>query len=209
MPVALDRSHWEWQTVDTAEKQQELRRLIAEWNKSGPNLLKLFKENPDLQKSCTQGTTNLIPDRDGVAQLAWLPLRSGRQASPQKDAALTLFAEFLVNPLSLKLGGPCARCGLFYLKNTPRQKTYCSRRCGTGNTAMSATKRKRQAEAAVKVLRAQLALERMQLKKPIPRNWKVRIAAKADVTEKWLTRALNQGKLSLPPGLWGSAIGDV
>ena len=30
-------------------------------------------------------------------------------------------------------------CGKFYIKNTTRQKTYCSRRCGMGRTALSAT----------------------------------------------------------------------
>jgi hypothetical protein len=78
-PHWLNDSHWEWRDTDITEAQQELRRLIAKWNRSGPNLLKLFKENPDLQASCTEGTTMLIPNTDGVAQLAWFPRAVGHK----------------------------------------------------------------------------------------------------------------------------------
>lgn len=79
VPHWLNDSNWEWRDTDITEAQQELRRLIAKWNRSGPNLLKLFKENPDLQASCTEGTTMLIPNTDGVAQLAWFPRAVGHK----------------------------------------------------------------------------------------------------------------------------------
>jgi Amidohydrolase family len=145
IPCKLNDSHWDWQIVDRTEMQQELRRLIAEWNRSGPNLQRLFKQDPDLQEKCTRGTTLLIPTRDGVAQLAWTPHRANHKNFSQKDAALEHFIEFLVNPLALKLGGPCERCARFYIKSTKRQKTYCSRRCGMGRTALSATQKRREA----------------------------------------------------------------
>lgn len=179
--------------------QQELHRLIAEWNKSGPNLDKLFKQNPDLQESCTRGTTLLIPTRDGVAQLAWTPDRTGPLNSPQKEAALSCFAQFLVNPLALKLGGPCARCGKFYIKNTTRQKTYCSGRCGTARTALSATQQRRQAGYAKKLLMAQQAVEQYG-KARSRKGWKEWVLArtKGEITDKWLTRAVNLGRLAPP-----------
>jgi hypothetical protein len=43
VPRWLDESEWESQTIDTTEAQQELRRLIAAWNKSGPNLEKALQ----------------------------------------------------------------------------------------------------------------------------------------------------------------------
>jgi len=41
-----------------------------------------------------------------VAQLVWLPRRSGHKNASQKDVALTRFIQFLVNPLAPTLGGP-------------------------------------------------------------------------------------------------------
>jgi hypothetical protein len=202
VPVPLDASNWEWRSQDITERQQELRHLIDEWERSGRNLLKLFKRNPYLEESCTEGKTYLGPTRDGVAQLAWLPVLKGRHVSPQKYGALTLFTQFLVNPLSLKLGGPCKRCDRFYIKSDPRNKAYCSRTCGKENTARASTKRRRKEEDDGKVLKAQLAIEQLMQKGPFGKDWKKRVATKmhSGVTEKWVTRALNMGKLERPPG---------
>ncbi len=48
-PMALDHSRWEWQEVDVTERQKELRRLVAMWERTNRNLDKLFRKNPDLQ----------------------------------------------------------------------------------------------------------------------------------------------------------------
>jgi hypothetical protein len=200
VPHWLNDSNWEWRNTDITEAQQELRRLIAEWNRSGPNLLELFKQNPELEASCTEGTTLLIPTGDGVAQLVWLPGRSGHKNASQKDVALTRFIQFLVNPLAATLGGPCQRCGKFYVKNTTRQKTYCSRGCGTANTALAATQKRRQAGYSRKLMIAQRAIEQWN-KRGSPRtSWKKWVSAhtKKGITQQWLTRAVNSGKLAAP-----------
>jgi hypothetical protein len=201
-PVALDASHWEWQSIDITERQQELQRLIVELERCGRNLLKFFKRNPDLEQRCTEGKTYLIPARDGVAQLAWLPVWKGKRTSPQKDAALTLFTEFLVNPLSWKLAGPCKRCSKFYAKSDPRNKTYCGRKCASGTTAYSRTKTRRQDDHRDLLVKAQLALEMLMQKGSLPKNWKKLIASqvKVGLTQKWVTRALNKNELILPDG---------
>lgn len=202
VPETLDASPWEWQLIDVTEKQQELMRLITEWDKCDRNLLKFFKRNPDLQRRCSEGKTYLIPARDGVAQLAWLPVRKGPRTSPQKEAALTLFTEFLVNPFSWKLAGPCRRCRRFYPKSDPRNKTYCGRKCASGSTAYSRTKKRRQDDRRDLLDKAQLALEKLKQKGSLPKNWKKLIASqvKIGLTQKWVTRALNVGALQWPPG---------
>jgi len=179
--------------------QQDLRRLIGEWDRSGPNLYALFKKHPDLQERCSRGTTLLIPTREGVAQLAWTPSRISSGNSPQKEAALTHFIRFLVNPLATKLGGPCARCDRFYIKNTSRQKTYCSTRCGTARTALSATQQRRKKDYEKKLLWARRLIEQYGSKR-VRMGWKEWIAVKTKgvITEKWLTRAENLGKIQLP-----------
>jgi len=200
VPHWLNDSNWEWRDTDITEAQQELRRLIAEWLRSGPNLLKLFKENPELQASCTEGTTMLIPNRDGVAQLAWFPRAVGHKNASQKDAALSRFIHFLVNPLAPTLGGPCERCGRFYIKNTKRQKTYCSHQCGTANTALTATQKRRQMEYSRKLMIAQRAIEQWSKRGSSRTSWKKWVSSRSenDITQQWLTRAVNSGKLATP-----------
>jgi hypothetical protein len=200
VPHWLNDSYWEWRDTDITEAQQELRRLIAEWTRSGPNLLTLFKENPELQASCTAGTTLLIPNRDGVAQLAWFPRPAGHKNASQKDVALSRFIQFLVNPLAPTLGGPCGRCGKFYVKNTKRQKTYCSRQCGTANTASTATQKRRQAGYSRKLMIAQRAIAQGSKRDFARTSWKkwVKAHTKNEITEQWLTRAVNSGKLAAP-----------
>jgi predicted lipoprotein with Yx(FWY)xxD motif len=88
----------------------------------------------------------------------------------------------------------------FYIKNTKRQKTYCSRQCGTANTALTATQKRRQLEYSRKLMIAQRAIEQWS-KKGSPRtSWKKWVTArtKNEITQQWLTRAVNSGKLAAP-----------
>ena len=201
VPKWSDDSNWEWQSIDITEQHEELHRLLAKWSRSGSNLLTLFKENSELRESCCHGTTLLSSTRDGVAQLTWFPHRLEHKHASQKDRALTQFIESLVNPLAWKLGGPCAGCNRFYLKNTKRQIKYCSRGCSTNTTAQSATKRRREAEYSEKLFEAQLLIQKWSWH-PRREKWKPWVAAKSKrmITEKWLTRAVNLGKLSPPIG---------
>src|SRR4051812_12851403 len=94
--------------------QEELRRLVSEWNKSGPNLQKLFSCSPELEGWAMEGRMCLWPTRDGRGHLHWHPARTGAPESP-KNVALELFMGLIANPLWESLGGPCARCGIYYL----------------------------------------------------------------------------------------------
>ena len=191
--MAIDRHHRKTARTPAADRRM---------GKCGRNLLKFFKRNPDLEQRCTEGKTYLIPARDGVAQLAWLPVWKGKRTSPQKDAALTLFTEFLVNPLSWKLAGPCKRCGRFYPKSDPRNKTYCGRKCASGSTATSRTRKRRQDDHRALLDKAELALEKLKQKGSHPKNWKklIAIQVKVGLTQKWVTRAWNKNELILPDG---------
>jgi hypothetical protein len=113
-PRVLDGSRWEWQEINVRGRQLELRHLVALWDAANRNLLTLFRRFPELGRACSHGTTWLIPNRDGAAQLAWTPALKGHISTPQKAEALKFFIELLVNPLAKELGGPCKRCGLYF-----------------------------------------------------------------------------------------------
>lgn len=123
--------------------QVELRRLIQEWQKSGPNLKKFFSEHPDLWERAAYGQTRLQPTPTGRAYVEWIPIVADEPLSPEDDA-LRNFVSLIGNPLWDLLGGPCARCGDYYKKKTKRQKVYCSRTCSRNATAAISTKRSRE-----------------------------------------------------------------
>lgn len=189
-----------WKTVDRSDVQYHLKSLIAQWMACGQNLNKLFRRNQGLIQNCTNGRTLLIPNRDGVPQLAWSPVLKDDIKNPVERAALTHFAQLLVNPLALILGGPCARCGNFYAKKTMRQKTYCSRNCGSSSTALLATRKRRDEAKLEKIRRAEKEIRKWTLARS-REPWKKWISARTanQITVKWLTRAVHDGLIAQPP----------
>jgi hypothetical protein len=176
---------------------RELRRLVTAWQKSGPNLAEMLGVDRALEARVKHGRTLLVPTRTGKGHLLWLPSPAGFDASSWKDQALAHFMDLIVNPQWHKLGGPCARCGKYYVKKTARQKAYCSRRCGSMNTAMASTKRKREEERSDKMRRAQAAADKWAptgTRQP----WKRWVSMQTEITVKWLTRAVNRGDLRSP-----------
>ena len=197
-PCALENSRWEWHQVDFKERQVELRRLVALWEKANRNLEKLFDQSPGLKRTCMSGKTVLIPSRDGAAQLAWSPDLRGWESTAQKIEARKLFIGLLVNPLCLSLGGPCARCGKFFEKSDPRQKTYCSGKCGKAKTALARTKERREQEYERKLGHMKNAIKEWEA---APKgSWKKAVAKKTGFDLRSITQAVTRGKLSPPFG---------
>src|SRR4051812_28552441 len=87
--------------------QEELRRLVAEWNKSGPNLSKLFSQNDELKSWAMQGTMCFWPGSQGRGHLGWHPATFGDTPESSKNLALELFMGLIANPNWESLGGPC------------------------------------------------------------------------------------------------------
>jgi hypothetical protein len=175
----------------------EFRRLVAAWQESGPNLANMLEKDKVLADRVRHGRTLLVPTRSGRGYLLWLPNPPGFNAREWKDHALTHFMDLIVNPQWHKLGGPCHRCGKYYIKKTARQKAYCSRRCGSVATALATTRRKRREERAHKLRKAEEAIGRLATVR-IRLPWKKWVSAETKITEKWLTRAVNLGDLGEP-----------
>ena len=193
---------WEWRTRDDTERRGELRRLIGLWLDSDRNLNLLFKKQQELQRACAAGKTFLVPNRAGKAQLAWSPDLGGLHLSSQKREAWRLFAQFLINPLSDKLRGPCPRCDDYYLQNRVNNKTYCKRQCGSGKTALASTQARREKEKNTKLAAAKGAV--IEWENDPNGNWKELVAKRVSrcsrdpVTVKWVTRAVNNEELTPP-----------
>lgn len=190
-----------WKVVDKSDVQRRLKSLVSQWMECDQNLSKLFRRSPTLAHNCANGKTFLIPNRDGIPQLAWSPVLSDGITIPVERTALTHFVQLIVNPLAPTLGGPCARCGNFYAKKTKRQNTYCSKNCGSASTALLATRKRRDEAKVEKIQWAQKEIWNWDEARP-PQPWKKWVSARTrgEITVKWLTRAAGEGLIARP---WG------
>ena len=180
------------------KSQKDLQRLVGAWMGSGPDLIQMFKREPELELWVRYGRTILYPVHDGRGHLDWIPEIGSSGQPPYSKQALQDFMILITNPLWEFLGGPCARCGDYYLKKARRQKIYCSRNCGAEATAVATTRRRRQQEHADKVRRAQNAIDDWCKAKP-RRDCKDWVSNETGYTVRWITRAEHKKHLKLPP----------
>lgn len=180
------------------KSQKDLRRLVNEWMASGPDLIELFKRNRELEFLVGYGRTQFYPMHDGRGHLDWMPEIPSTAESSYSKQALQDFMILITNPLWELLGGPCVRCGEYYLRKVKRQKIYCSRNCASEATAVAATRRQRQQEHTDKIRRAQSAVNKWT-KVNSRLGWKDWVSNETGYTVRWITRAANKKDLMTPP----------
>ena len=176
--------------------RSELRKLVKIWQESGPNLYKMLSANRGLAEQTRKWKTEFWPSESGGGVLYPSPDNVNFVQFNAKDHALFYFMTIVVNPHWHRLGGPCARCGNYYIKRTARQKVYCSRRCGEIKTALIAIQRKRREEYLAKVRRAQQAIDKWGTARRRT-DCKAWVSQQTKLTKKWLTRAANNGDLRI------------
>jgi hypothetical protein len=186
----------------------ELRRLVARWKESGPNLKKMMHADFALWGQ-VQGAweAKWTPTNTGRAHLLLFPglpkekmrkARDGRHQPTPEGGALILFYALTLNRDLGKLGGPCAWCENYYVMNTARQTKYCTRRCSSLATATVSTSQRLANQYADKLLRASTAADQWA-KTRTSLSWKQWVSVREpDISPKWLTRAVNNGDLKSP-----------
>jgi hypothetical protein len=180
----------------------ELRRLIAAWHESGPNLKVMLGADPALSQ-------NLISD---FRALYW-PTKSGRAHivfSPHGDPqdlnsdARARFMMITLSPDWNKFGGPCRRCDKYFIRKTAKQSVYCSHRCASQDTAIKRTAEVRREQRLHKLNAAKEAIiewEKLCKRGRVKKGWKEWVAAynpHAEITTRFLTHAVNQSALQAP-----------
>jgi hypothetical protein len=190
----------------STESAAEARKLVALWQKSGPNTARLFEENYDLWtevEKVWRNTSGLRPTHTGAARLEFLTdigsdsSLAALGGTPWRTKAVVLFNALLVNPAWDKLAGPCARCGNYYIKKRASQKVYCSRRCGNAATAIARTRERIKHERKDKLLRAKAAIREWRTTNT-QQDWKHWVAKRAGVDPRFLTQAVTKKDL-VPP----------
>jgi len=187
-------------TEEAEGTSHKLAQLVTEWQKSGPNLAKMMPANLQLWRTLANSchATWTITETGGAyvnLEHGSAPPKSGhsRTSAEEKEAkAVMLFYLLTLGPWE-KLGGPCPRCGKYFIKKRTNHNIYCGRRCGSLASAKVSTRKKLDEDLAGKVLRARTAIQEWDALKRHPAiDWKQWVhKRKPDITPKWLTRAVN------------------
>lgn len=184
------------------ETPPHLRELFEAWQACGPDLFKFSCAHrnmwTDVKSYWEEGRRlNPIFLLGAPGGGAGLGMQNRREPDPYKEA-LRLFIELLLNPACNELAGPCIRCGSYYIRRSVRNKVYCSRSCGTRATALAATRKKRDEEYRAKFSLAEHAAREWATARTL-QAWKPWVSRRhPGITVKFLTRAVNSGKLIAP-----------
>jgi hypothetical protein len=202
--VALNDSH--------LVRHSEIRRLVTAWQDSNRNVERMLRSVPELKR--------YLYNEDGLPSWrAWpIAVGSGLRVSllpggPTggfttgddliRDEARLMFLQLLINPLREKLSEhPCARCGKYFLRETNRDRVYCSRKCGKDGTAAFATKKRLKDEHDKKVSVAKELAQKWATARTKD-DWKQWVSkqpagVREGITPKFLTRAVNHSGF-VPP----------
>ncbi len=114
-----------------------------------------------------------------------------------------MFLQLILHPNPEQLGGPCARCGKYFLRTSRHRRPFCSRECLAHSTAAKATQKAREKKRNDRLAWAAQAIAEWQRAKRREswKTWTVRHFIKVHrdhITEKSLSRWVNDGKLKAP-----------
>lgn len=189
-----------WKKVrgDYRDVNRELRRLVQAWFDSGPNVEKLWSEDPALAHLPHIVRASMIPTKGRRAHLIYVDgPDTGLPPGDPLEIALGLFFFFLLNPYNEKLGGPCKHCGKYYVKKTGRQIVYCSQGCGRKHTSKIAMQEQRQQEHLETIKKAKQYLAKWASTNT-SKGWKEWVSDQALISRHWLSRYVGKGELVVP-----------
>jgi len=181
--------------------REELERLVNLWLECGFDLNKMRQRIGALRiKSLpVRGTFYLDATKEGRPVLIPYPEEGTTHAQG-------IFLHLVLYPHAEQLAGPCDRCGKYFLKTTRHRRAFCSRACLAFSTAVKATQKAREKKSAERLAWAEEGIADWQRAKRRDswKTWTVRHMKKAHgeyITEKSLSRWVNEGRLTAPNGV--------
>lgn len=205
-----------------AECQRYLHEYMKSWLASGCRLDKWPLGNR-LLEDINRKEIAFGSDEDGRAVVLfkrkimtfwWEPPDplGRRNVLPGEMEASEMFFQFITGPYYRDIG-QCKRCRNLYLNIWGHSdKTYCSQRCASADSAVKKTRERREREHREKLGRVGNGIRDFLNLSPerqarIGARWKSRVAnALPGVTVHFITRSINRGQLKLPQGLKGKKL---
>ena len=196
--ISPGKDGWKKVRGDYRAVNKELRRLVQAWFDSGPNVEKLWSEDPALARLPHIVRAYMFPSKGSRAYLTYMDgPETGLSPGNPLEIALGLFFLFLLNPYNEKLGGPCKRCWKYYVKKTERQIVYCSKGCGRKHTSKVFIQKQRQQEHLETIEKAKQYLAKWASTNT-RKGWKEWVSDNTLVSKHWLSRYERNGEIVVP-----------
>lgn len=169
--------------------QDELRRLMSIWYRSGQSVRRVFLYEPTLNQRDLKMQALFVPvtGRTGRILLGYLP---GSDSDPELTA-LSIFLHFLANPENIRLGGPCPCCKKHFYKKVLRgNHRYCSSVCSRRDTSAICHRNERNDARREKIERAERFIRQLPKREIQNGRWKQAVHRLCpEISVNWLTRA--------------------
>jgi len=189
-----------------------LRALMESWIAAGCRFDHWAKANPEEKKNLNRATnlwTLFFWTNQKGKPLPILSSDANIEASERRiNLAISgyeAFAAFLLCAAPRFDVGKCDRCSCFYWNRWgKRNKRFCNRNkriCAKRQTAIEGQRDRTAKERREKNYRIKNAIREFIERKPAKANWKVWVAERARVTQKYVTRTVNRGLRGEQDGL--------
>jgi len=180
--------------------RKQLLEFIEAWRDAEERFQVFWQNYPSLAEklrlSCRNSRLELLLGPDGEPVLA--PVSGWQAVDVGIFLACWEFLDFIQNPLRGRLG-KCWECERYYLaiRSSPN-KSFCSTRCHRSGSPKLSMRRKRAEIRRKKMDQIQKALELLASSQESVSDWKEWVAKQAGVNKGWLTKEVNEGRLSAP-----------
>lgn len=177
--------------LDAADRQ-ELRELVTAWVECGGDWQVFLSGMPASTRRAFARGTYYLPEDSQELVLVPMP-------SPHPDAtpAQHIFLQFVLHHESWRLGGPCPKCGRFYLRKKAHEQVYCSTRCNVRDKAQAAMQKKRHAAHAAELQKVQKAIMLWQEKKK-QGDWRAWVDLQTGISPRKLAVWVGKGWIEAP-----------
>ncbi len=188
-------------TRQRSEVRQHLTEMVQGWLASGPVLskwaeMKLSVGYPNL--SGWEGASRVMFRPEGP-RLRYFIKYAPRRRWSAWDHAVNQFLRLVTNPKCGQLGGPCERCGRYYIRAGRKPKRFCSKHCARTEGAKTAMQRKREKAREEKLEAVTKAMAEWESRSRRAEKWRGFVCRKCPgVTLTFLTRAIHKGEISEP-----------
>ena len=191
---------------------QTLRNLVGKWCQSDWSLRDCFEKHPKIRWQIAEFLRRdplmIVPAKAGPSQVVRATQRFPRRRdNPQARArreATVLFIDLIRHPAGERLR-MCLRCKRYFFGRPDQKCCPRPRRCGSYRAAIKSTKERWHKKRKEKLYAAREAIAEWHPGSGKP--WKTFVAERVGKTEKWVTRAVNCGELTVPLGMIEANLG--
>lgn len=200
-PLQALRDTVDWLNQGSGEVHANVLGMVNSWMSADKHFIEMKGYSTDALRMRMDKSfkARLYFPPDGSRARLVLGLHRHERMLVNDNEALFRFAQLILNDRCDLMGGPCDRCNKFFVKNSMKQKRYCSRTCSRDATAALATKERSEDGRKNKLQAVSRAIQQWRSRRGSSTDWIEWVIGKhPEISKNWITRRLNDGSLQAP-----------